>query len=97
MHNGIKDTRHLLAHKQDIVEIKCPIKCKKTLIYNEENGKFQVGYLEMQQEVTLEKKSPILHSNTNSNVLGTTICDLFVYSPLGRVTVEVHRDETIFI
>lgn len=84
---------------EKLVEIKCPISCKSKPIYDTKEEKFNVRYLKMvngdvQLVVTYEYYT---QCQLQMFVTGTTVCDLFVWSPFDRVKVEVHYDDIFMI
>lgn len=79
-----------------ILEIKCPISCKKKPVADFVNHICNVPYLEFINNNLELKKSHGYYTQvqTQMYVTGTTMCDLFIYSPAinGSVTVDVHCD-----
>lgn len=78
-----------------LVEIKCPSSCQNTSIVDYDKNVSNVKYLELVDGVLGLKKVELYYTQCQVQmyVTGTTLCDLFVYSPKGSVTVTVYRDE----
>lgn len=80
-----------------LVEFKCPISCQKKAIVDFESELCNVHYLEfVNGNIELKKKhSYYTQIQVQMYVTGMTMCDIFVYSPVGNgsCTVRVDRDE----
>lgn len=78
-----------------IIEIKCPISCKSKPIWDEEAQKFNVGFIQTLDNGAVQlKKNNIYYTQCQLQMYVTNIpiCDLFIWSPRGSYTVEVHID-----
>lgn len=78
-----------------LVEIKCPSSCQNCSIVDDNKKVCNVKYLELVDGIVNLKKGELYYTQCQVQmyVTGTTLCDLFVYSPKGSVTITVYRDE----
>lgn len=80
-----------------IIEVKCPISCKKQCVVDFHNNKCNVGYLKLINNKLELKKSHQYYTQVQIQMYATgmSMCDLFIYSPViaGSVTVPVHRND----
>ncbi|KAL1509246.1 hypothetical protein ABEB36_004012 [Hypothenemus hampei] len=80
-----------------LVEVKCPISCRRKPVINIDNQSCNVAYLKFINGKIELKKSHQYYTQVQSQmyITGMTMCNLFVYSPVknGSVTVQVNRDE----
>lgn len=78
-----------------LVEVKCPISCKNQPIVDFDKKISNVQYLELVNDEPELKKSKPYYTQIQVQMCmtGTTMCDLFIYSPSGSCIVRVDRDE----
>lgn len=83
-----------------VLEIKCPLRCSKVPVYDEEQKKFNVDYLYKDSEgVTRLKTSNEYFTQCQilMYVCGLLKCDLFVWSPVnkgkGSEIITIARDD----
>lgn len=86
VHDGVIDK---------IVEIKCPESCKNLPVMNEDTQKINVNYLELKSDVIYLKRSHMYYTQCQLQlyISGQSTCDLFVWSPVSSLCVQVDRDE----
>ncbi|XP_050509191.1 uncharacterized protein LOC126886347 [Diabrotica virgifera virgifera] len=77
-----------------IVEFKCPASCEKKPIVD--GRKSNVPYLKYEGGCFLLSKSHMYYTQCQMQmyISGQSICDLFLWSPVGSYCVPVYRDET---
>ncbi|XP_043276013.1 uncharacterized protein [Venturia canescens] len=80
-----------------IVEFKCPSSCAKQPIIEFDSKKCNVNYLKFRGNEVYLKESALYYTQCQIQmyVSGSSVCDLFIYSPVknGSFCFPVHRNE----
>lgn len=76
-----------------LLEVKCPSRCEKRPIVDEN---VNVDYLEVHGKELELHKNHVYYTQVQVSmyVVGAGVCDFYVYSPRGSVLVQVKRDDS---
>jgi len=78
-----------------VLEIKCPISCKKKPIVNDETGVLNLSYLKYENGKIILKKSHQYYTQCQilMFVTGLRSCDLFIYNSIKPVLICIEKDD----
>lgn len=90
----------IILEDKSLLEIKCPVTCKNSIIVDRESNTSNVPYLFFNSKGKIElKKSHIYFTQIQVSmyVTGLTKCHFFVYSKNDNVHLEIQRDELFLV
>jgi len=78
-----------------VLEIKCPISCKKKPIVDDETGVLNLSYLKYENGKIILKKSHQYYTQCQilMFVTGLSSCDLFIYNSIQPVLICIEKDD----